>query len=195
MQSAAGLQSPLGSLVPPASTTTPTPAESEVLLVDHQDSSSSDDSDRLSINKPVRDDTVNPYWIEDRDLKNGKRDFLSGHETQFWKDLVAKYLLPIDKNAEKEAKQARDLISLRNQMVFSFFMLNALFVLIVFMLQEKKDIINVPWPLDPKQNISYVKDDNTGPRVEVAQEHLQLEPIGLVFLLFFGAVLIFQVVS
>ena len=47
--------------------------------------------------KIQRDDLVNPYWIEDRDLKNGQRLFLSGHETQFWKDLIGKYLKPLIK--------------------------------------------------------------------------------------------------
>ena len=102
---------------------------------------------------------VNPYWIEDRDLKNGKRDFLSGHETQFWKDLIEKYLAPLEKNEEKEKKNAADLITLRNQMVFSFFMLNALFVLIVFMLQQEKDMIFMRWPIGYKTVITYSLDE------------------------------------
>ena len=50
------------------------------------DSESSEDENRIQ-----RDGLVNPYWIEDRDLKNGPIDFLPGVEIQFWKDLIEKY--------------------------------------------------------------------------------------------------------
>lgn len=49
-----------------------------------------------------RDDLINPYWIEDPDLKKGEVDFLSQGELQFWKDLLAKYLYPIDANKEEQ---------------------------------------------------------------------------------------------
>ena len=60
-----------------------------------------------------RDDLINPYWIEDRDLKSGPVDYLPGTEVQFWKDLIEKYLEPLLKNAEKEKQQAQELITLR----------------------------------------------------------------------------------
>lgn len=44
---------------------------------------------------------------------------------------------------------------LRNSSVFGFFMINALFVLIVFLLQLNKDNIHVKWPLGVKTNITY----------------------------------------
>lgn len=135
------------SLAPLAS---PSPDFEEVVINSEPNNGMSDsDSDGFEETtvKIKRDDTVNPFWIEDRDLKNGKRNFLSGHETQFWKDLIVKYLAPLDKDKEKEQKQARELITLRNQMVFSFFMLNALFVLIVFMLQQEKSTIFIKWPI------------------------------------------------
>lgn len=45
---------------------------------------------------------INPYWIEDPELKKGEVDFLSQSETQFWKDLIDKYLYPIDANKEEQ---------------------------------------------------------------------------------------------
>lgn len=47
------------------------------------------------------------------------------------------------------------MIELRNSSVFAFFMINALFVLIVFLLQLHKDDIHVKWPLGVKTNITY----------------------------------------
>lgn len=45
---------------------------------------------------------VSPYWLEDEGLKKGEVDFLSPQEEQFWKDLLEKYLFPIDEDkAEK----------------------------------------------------------------------------------------------
>jgi chitin synthase len=53
---------------------------------------------------------------------------------------------------------ATDLIELRNKSVFAFFMFNALFVLIVFLLQLNKDKLHVVWPLGIKTNITYVEE-------------------------------------
>ena len=103
---------------------------------------------------------MNPYWIEDRDLLNGKRDFLSGHEDKFWKDLIEKYLAPLEKDEKKEKKNAADLITLRNKSVFSVFMLNALFVLVVFMLQTEKDMIGIEWPLEQSIKYAIFYEDN-----------------------------------
>ncbi len=46
--------------------------------------------------KIERNDDINPFWIEDKDLKKGPVAFLSPNENQFWKDLIEKYLYPID---------------------------------------------------------------------------------------------------
>lgn len=44
---------------------------------------------------------------------------------------------------------------MRNSSVFAFFMVNALFVLIVFLLQLNKDNLHIKWPLGVKTNITY----------------------------------------
>ena len=52
--------------------------------------------------KEKRDHLKNPLWIEDKALRKGKVDFLPANEVQFWNDLLAKYLFPIDEDkAEK----------------------------------------------------------------------------------------------
>ena len=55
--------------------------------------------------KTERDELINPYWIEDKDLKRGEVDYLSGPEIQFWKDLLDKYLYPIDENKEQQVNE------------------------------------------------------------------------------------------
>jgi len=57
-----------------------------------------------------------------------------------------------------QARIAADLIELRNKSVFFFIMFNALFILIVFLLQLNKDALNVEWPLGIKTNITYIEE-------------------------------------
>lgn len=113
-----------------------------------------DESSQHSGPKVERDDLINPFWMEDKLLKRGVVGELEKSELQFWKDLIEKYLYPLNKNVEEQRKTALELKDLRNISVFSFTMLNAIFVLIVFLLQLNKDKIHVQWPLGVKQNIT-----------------------------------------
>lgn len=63
-----------------------------------------------------------------------------------------------------QTRIAADLIELRNTSVFAFFMINALFVLIVFLLQLNKDQIHVEWPFGVKTNITYVEETAEVPK-------------------------------
>lgn len=60
------------------------------------------DSESSTIQKDERDFLTNPYWIEDPELRKGEVDFLSSAELQFWKDLIDKYLYPIDQDKEEQ---------------------------------------------------------------------------------------------
>ena len=43
-----------------------------------------------------------PYWLDDESLRTGEVDSISMQEELFWKDLLEKYLYPIDEDkAEK----------------------------------------------------------------------------------------------
>ncbi|XP_025156936.1 chitin synthase chs-2 isoform X5 [Harpegnathos saltator] len=130
-----------------------------------------------------------PYWLSDEGLKKGEVDVLSMQEELFWKDLLEKYLYPIDEDKAEKARIAKDLKDLRDQSVFAFFMMNALFVLIVFLLQLNKDLLHIKWPFGIKTNITY--DESTS-EVHITKEYLQLEPIGLVFVFFFALILVIQ---
>ncbi|KAI8124665.1 Chitin synthase 8 [Lucilia cuprina] len=153
------------------------------------ESEESDISDTSVEPKQERDFLTNPYWIEDPDLRKGEVDFLSSAELQFWKDLIDKYLFPIDNDPVEQARIAKDLKELRDSSVFFFFMVNALFVLIVFLLQLNKDNIHVKWPFGVRTNITY---DESTQEVHISKEYLQLEPIGLVFVFFFALILVIQ---
>ncbi|XP_063529252.1 chitin synthase chs-2-like [Cydia strobilella] len=149
------------------------------------------EEDDLSADTPreERDDLVNPYWVEDPDVKKGEVDFLSTAENHFWKDLIDTYLRPLDENKEEQARIAKDLKDLRDKMVFAFVMLNALFVVVIFLMQLNQDQLHFQWPFGQKVEIAYDDESNI---VQIERDYLMLEPIGSLFLVFFGSVMMIQ---
>ncbi|TRY79649.1 hypothetical protein TCAL_06588 [Tigriopus californicus] len=172
------------------------PSEGSLPEVNHlmEQSMDSSDSDSESNNNSSDEEESANFWIHDRELGNGQDNVLKGSEIIFWRKLIERYLQPLRKNEEKEKKQAQELLDLRNQMVFSFFMLNAVFVVVVFLLQQQKDLLFIRWPLGAKANVTYI-GPKTNPVVEVDYEYLELEPIGVVFVVFFAFILILQVIG
>ncbi|CAH2243522.1 jg9407 [Pararge aegeria aegeria] len=154
------------------------------MLPEYEDSEHSAD-----IPREERDDLINPYWIEDPNLQKGEVDFLTTAETEFWKDLIDSYLRPIDENKDEQDRIATDLKNLRDTMVFAFMMLNAMFVLAIFLLQLRQNQLHLKWPFGQKVKIMYDSDNNV---VQIEREYLMLEPIGSVLILFFGSVMAIQ---
>lgn len=60
------------------------------------------ESESSTIQREERDFLTNPYWIEDPDLRKGEVDYLSNSEILFWKDLIDKYLFPIDQDKAEQ---------------------------------------------------------------------------------------------
>jgi len=152
---------------------------------------SEDSKSEGSSEKEERDDLINPFWIEDRELGRGEVDHMSGVEITFWKDLIEKYLHPIDADKQREKKIAEGLTELRNKSVFFFSVFNALFVLIVFMLTLHKDTLHIDWPFGVKENITITEDE----QVIITKEYLHLEPIGIVLVFFFFAIILIQFIA
>lgn len=117
---------------------------------------------------------------------------ISSEEKRFWKKLIEKYLHPLFDTKEEKEKVKQDLTELRNMFAFAFIMINALFVLIVFLLQLKKEYIHLQWPIDPKNTITY---DSTKQEVLITREYLELDPIGISFVVFFGLILLIQFIA
>ncbi|XP_037866580.1 chitin synthase chs-2 [Bombyx mori] len=157
------------------------------MLQEYPDSEASVDLPRED-----RDDLINPYWIEDPDLQKGEVDFLTTAEIRFWKDMIDVYLRPIEENKEEKARIENDLKKLRDTTVFAFVMLNSLFILVIFLLQLNQNLLHFRWPLGQKVFIEYDNENNV---INIEQEYLTLEPIGSIFLIFFGTVLMIQFVG
>lgn len=71
-------------------------------------------------------------------------------------------------------------------------MANALFVLIILLLQLNKEFLHVTWPYNVKNNIMF---DKNSFEITIQREYLELEPISLLFVLFFGVVLVIQFIA
>lgn len=165
--------------------------------------------------KEERNNLINPYWIEDKALSRGAVDFLTGSEIQFWQDMIAKYLFPIDEDKAEQAKIAAALKDLRNKSVFTFFILNALYVTVVFLLTLEKDKVHIRWPLGVTHNVTYAYQGAAAApavsnkyyvnscsltllsnvQVLIESDYLQLEPIGMVFVLFFASIMVIQFIA
>ncbi|XP_072762919.1 chitin synthase chs-2 [Anoplolepis gracilipes] len=129
---------------------------------------------------------ISPYWLQDERMRKGEVDFLSNSEEEFWRDLIAKYLRPIESDEESQNKITQELMSCRDAYLLKFFMINALFVLIVFLMQLNKNILHLQWPLGMKYNITYIAKRN---EVHMTKDYLRLEPIGCLFIAAFISIL------
>ena len=127
-----------------------------------------------------RNELINPAWIEVPYLDDCEIDYLEPKETEFFQKMIDRYLYPLVEDKTYQAKVARDLKALRNNGCFAFFMINALWMVIIFHLQlvqyKVRDYIYVPIP-----RINY--------------EPLRFEPLGFSFLIFFASILLVQFFS
>ena len=137
-----------------------------------------------------QEESIIKYWMKDKcfgEVDERRVVVLDEKEESFWVDLIKKYLYPLDEDKAQQARIANDLKELRNKSVFMYFIFNALFILIVFLLQLNKYHLHVDWPLGVKLNVTII---NGQPKV--TKEYLQLEPIGIVFVVFFFLILVVQ---
>ncbi|CAG9760021.1 unnamed protein product [Ceutorhynchus assimilis] len=137
------------------------------------------------------DDLQNNNWFYDGELIRGRVTFLDKKEENFWKDLLDKYLHPIEDDKEKVAKDLKDL---RDKMAMSFFFINIMFVTVTFLLTLKKEILHLNWPFNPSVNFTYSAATNIN-EIIVNKTYLELEPIGFVFLIFFFSLMAVQFVA
>ena len=131
-------------------------------------------------------------WLSDTALRRAERDFLEPEEESFWNDMIDKYLQPIAVDTKEQDRIKKGLTDLRNKVCSTFFMLNVVFIIIVLILQMQKDCLHIEWPLGPKFNHTIIPCNSDNRQEIWVMTRLQLEPIGLVFLVFFMSILIIQ---
>jgi chitin synthase len=102
-------------------------------------------------------------------------DYLDVGELQFWQSLLQKYLRPIKKDKKTEEKIQQDLIGMRNNASFGFWMINTIWILLNFMLQLHVAPITI-----------FIRSNGVP---------VKCEPLGFVFIVFFLLVLTLQVIG
>lgn len=104
-------------------------------------------ADRAKPEHPVEDvtpagwepDPDNPYWLNMEFIGDGVVKHITEEEKSFWKFMIKKYLHPLDEDQSHKKKIKEDLISLKNNVVFIYFMINFLWTIITLQLQSMED--------------------------------------------------------
>ncbi|KAH8379500.1 hypothetical protein KR009_005325, partial [Drosophila setifemur] len=141
---------------------------------------------------PNEQENYLPGWLNDPLLINSELGEISLMEQRFWKEVIKQYLKPLELSREQKQAMADGLKELRNMIAFAFVMVNAIFVLIVFLLQLKKEFLHLKWPIDPTDFVSFDRDNL---QVGIYRQYKELDPIGLCFVIFFGLILIIQFIA
>ncbi|XP_021346055.1 uncharacterized protein LOC110445656 [Mizuhopecten yessoensis] len=84
-------------------------------------------------------DPDNPYWLGLEYLGDGVVKHISEEEAAFWRFMIKKYLHPLDEDQSHKKKIKEDLISLKNNVVFIYFMINFLWTIITLQLQSMEN--------------------------------------------------------
>lgn len=151
---------------------------------DVQDMSSASNSTSISSNSMLnksRNNMINPYWSELPWIgQESVIGYLHTEEITFWQQILSKYLAPLDKDAEEERRIQSDLISLRNNAGFAFFMLNAIWIILQFQCE-------------------YVATKFTELMIDIGrpfgQSGTKVQLLGLLFMLFFASCMLIQFVT
>jgi len=162
---------------------------------------------KKSKTRPRRDSLSSPYWIEDERLGNGKVDFLKATEITFWQNMIKKYLLPFTPSPVEQAKQKKELSEYRDSFIFTFVLINILYITLVIMLQIGVDL-KVPWTVFERFDVhgedgiinefEYKMPEEKGsiPEVKIIRTNVdKLDVIGLFFLAMFSSVVFAQMIG
>ncbi|CAJ0955692.1 unnamed protein product, partial [Mesorhabditis belari] len=131
-------------------------------------------------------------WLNDKALRRAEREYLDPDEEQFWLDVIDKYLHPLNMETKEQDRVRAGLGELRNKVTSGFLMLNIVFIIVVLVLQLQKDCLHIEWPFGPRKNHTFIPCHGDTSKEITVMSRLQLEPIGLVFLVFFMSILVIQ---
>ena len=131
---------------------------------------------------PLPETPLAPHWVNDTSLKDCRQRELSWTELQFWRELIEDYLYPLEVDPEHQKKVQLALNDLRNKAAFAFFIFDALFIALIFIMQiQKSEGAGLAIPI-PCHNGRGNSTTNV----------LKIEPIGLTFIFIFGFIILIQ---
>ncbi|XP_068100161.1 chitin synthase chs-2-like isoform X2 [Hyperolius riggenbachi] len=128
--------------------------------------------------------TYEESWIFQLQQKTNhnilKEEQLEVEEIPFWQGAIKSYLEPLNEDKKKQDEIQRELKSMRNKVIFIYFMINLLWIVATFFLQIIGSYVSIVLPK------IYVNGTVS------STEKLYVEPIGFMFLLSFAGLLILQ---
>ena len=146
-----------------------------------------------------------PYWMERNEenlrkceiLAKAKQVYIHEEEESFWRDMIDKYLKPLDEDKDQKKRVEEGLRELKNAVSMGFVLINVLWVTAIFMLQSNTEQLGMRWFFGAKgPQISF---DTTNPEeanlVFMQYEYLRLEPVGVVFVLAFIFIIALQMLG
>ena len=99
----------------------------------------------LEVTEVVKQE-LKPKCTENKDTEKVQHLRLDAKENLFWEEIIRVYLMPEKKKTEEEASDVQQkLLELRNQMVFSFLMINSIWIVTMFLMQQYKDVLGIKW--------------------------------------------------
>ena len=145
-----------------------------------------------STNADVVHNAEHPLWLKNEDFDNpawlhspvtgyGPIRSLTEKENIFWKQIINRYLHPINEDKIHQEKVAADLKNLRNNVVFGFFMTSAIWIALSMELEILQENL--------KDKLFF--------RIPkfMTSDYLAFEPLGLIFLVFFSIILCVQFIG
>nr|KAG5687613.1 hypothetical protein BaRGS_023335 [Batillaria attramentaria] len=127
------------------------------------------------------DNLHEPAWLDTLICGEGPVTKLSERERMFWAQLIHKYLYPLPQDRGHVAKISSDLRTLRNNVVFGFFMVSALWVALTMQLEVLQNEL---------QDFVFFQIPRFG-----GGPTLKFQPLGLFFLATFGLILLTQFIG
>ena len=146
-----------------------------------------------------------PYWMERNEenlrkceiLAKAKQVYIHEEEESFWKDMIDKYLKPLDEDKDQKKRVEEGLRELKNAVSMGFVLINVLWVTAIFMLQSNTEQLGMRWFFGAKGPL--ISFDTTNPEeanlVFMQYEYLRLEPVGVVFVLAFIFIIALQMLG
>jgi hypothetical protein len=134
-------------------------------------------------------------------------DFLKQTEILFWQNMIKKYLMPLSPSPVDQAKQKKELAEYRDGFIFTFVMINVLYIVAIIMLQFQADF-KIDWILFESFDVGGADGllyafDYTSPETSAHAATLviqrtnvdKLDVIGLAFLVMFSSIVFAQMIG
>lgn len=148
----------------------------------------SNDEETESISVDSTDSAGYGSWLQLIDATHHQMD---QKETLFWEEAIDRFLKPLSTNPQKEAEIKNGLQALRMETFLLFLFVNSAWAFGIYLWElsaEKSKAYTIDWPLCQ----SAAPLNMTSP-TSPDMEYISLDPINLIFMLFFLMILFIQV--